>query len=116
MNPMTFPNQNGLRLKGYHLLPLGGDGRGVFHYNPRMPKDITVAGGARAIQQSLKAGLPDEIHPALVHGPPGEGSRSFEKIGAEQIELKNQLDRGSRRPSLQVHHRKAGQPKQDPYQ
>lgn len=50
-------------------------------------KDIMVAGGARAIQQYLKAGLLDEIHLTLVHVLLGEGIPLFENIGTEQIKL-----------------------------
>ena len=50
-------------------------------------KDIMVAGGARAIQQYLKAGLLDEIHLTLVPVLLGEGIRLFESIGTKLIEL-----------------------------
>jgi dihydrofolate reductase len=50
-------------------------------------KDLMVAGGARAVQQYLKAGLLDEIHLTLVPVLLGEGIRLFENIGTEHIEL-----------------------------
>ena len=50
-------------------------------------KDIMVAGGARVIQQYLKAGMLDEIHLTLVPVLLGEGIRLFENIGTEHIEL-----------------------------
>lgn len=50
-------------------------------------KDILVAGGARAIQHYLRAGLLDEIHLTLVPILLGEGIRLFENIGTKHIEL-----------------------------
>jgi dihydrofolate reductase len=50
-------------------------------------KDVSVAGGADVIQQSLAAGLLDEIQ---VHVAPvllGEGRRLFDRLGPTQIEL-----------------------------
>ena len=44
-------------------------------------------GGANAAQQSLKAGLLDEIHLHLVPVLLGEGIRLFENTGTEYIEL-----------------------------
>ncbi|MBZ0284306.1 MAG: dihydrofolate reductase family protein [Anaerolineae bacterium] len=51
-------------------------------------KNVWVMGGANVIQQYLKAGLVDELH---IHIAPvlfGEGTRLFEHIGAEPVELK----------------------------
>ena len=50
-------------------------------------KAVTVMGGANAAQQSLKAGLLDEIHLHLVPVLLGEAIRLFEDIGTEHIEL-----------------------------
>jgi dihydrofolate reductase len=50
-------------------------------------KAVTVMGGANAAQQSLKAGLLDEIHLHLVPVLLGGGIRLFENIGTEHIEL-----------------------------
>jgi dihydrofolate reductase len=50
-------------------------------------KDVTVLGGARTVQQCLRAGLADELHidimPVLLCG----GLRLFEAIGTEHIRL-----------------------------
>jgi len=46
-------------------------------------KAVTVMGGANAAQQSLKAGLLDEIHLHLVPVLLGGGIRLFENIGTE---------------------------------
>ena len=50
-------------------------------------KAVTVMGGANAAQQSLKAGLLDEIDLHLVPVLLGEAIRLFEDIGTEHIEL-----------------------------
>lgn len=50
-------------------------------------KNVSVAGGANAVQQYLKAGLLDEIQIHLVHVLLGKGIRLFENTGARQIEL-----------------------------
>ena len=44
-------------------------------------KDITLAGGARAAQQYLSAGLVDEMEISLVPTLLGGGERLFEKVG-----------------------------------
>lgn len=50
-------------------------------------KDISIAGGANAVQQSLKAGILDEIRIHLVPVLLGVGIRLFDNSGAGQIEL-----------------------------
>ena len=50
-------------------------------------KDVMVSGGANAVQQSLKAGVLDEI---LIHLIPvllGNGTHLFDNLGREPIEL-----------------------------
>jgi dihydrofolate reductase len=50
-------------------------------------KDVSVAGGAKTIQQYLSAGLVDEMQ---IHVAPmllGGGIRLFDNLGAEQIEV-----------------------------
>jgi len=44
---------------------------------------VSLAGGARAAQQYLKAGLVDEMEIHLVPVLLGAGERLFEKLGAE---------------------------------
>lgn len=50
-------------------------------------QDVSIAGGANAIQQYLKAGLLDEMQIHLVPVLVGDGRRLFEDLGTEQIEL-----------------------------
>ena len=50
-------------------------------------KDVILEGGARAIQQYLKAGLLDEIRLTVIPVLLGEGIRLFENLGTEHIEL-----------------------------
>lgn len=50
-------------------------------------KHVVVQGGANTIQQTLRAGLMDEIHIHLVPVLLGEGIRLFEQLGPDQIEL-----------------------------
>lgn len=50
-------------------------------------KDVAIAGGANTIQQFVKAGVLDEIQ---IHVAPvllGEGTRLFENLGRDHIEL-----------------------------
>lgn len=50
-------------------------------------KDVSIAGGANAIQQYLKAGLIDEFQIHIVPVILGGGIRLFNLIDSEQIEL-----------------------------
>jgi dihydrofolate reductase len=50
-------------------------------------KDVSIAGGANAIQQYLKAGLLDEMQIHVVPVLVGDGRRLFEDLGTEPIEL-----------------------------
>lgn len=50
-------------------------------------KDVTVLGGADVIQQFVKAGLVDELRVHLVPVLLGDGTRLFERMGPEHIEL-----------------------------
>lgn len=50
-------------------------------------KSVWIMGGANMIQQYLKAGLVDELH---IHIAPvlfGEGTRLFDNLGADHVEL-----------------------------
>ena len=44
-------------------------------------KDVSLAGGAKAAQQYLSAGLVDEMEINLVPTLPGGGERLFERVG-----------------------------------
>jgi dihydrofolate reductase len=50
-------------------------------------KDVTIIGGASTAQQSLKAGVVDEIHIDIMPVLLGGGLRLFESLGTEQIRL-----------------------------
>jgi len=50
-------------------------------------RDVLVLGGASLVQQCLRAGLVDEIRIQLVPVLLGAGTRLFEDLGAEHIEL-----------------------------
>jgi dihydrofolate reductase len=50
-------------------------------------KDVQIAGGANAVQQSIKAGLLDELQIHLAPVLLGDGIRLFEQMGPEDIEL-----------------------------
>lgn len=50
-------------------------------------KDVTVIGGASTIQQLIKAGLLDELQIDIAPVLLGEGTRLFEPLGIEPIEL-----------------------------
>jgi dihydrofolate reductase len=50
-------------------------------------KDVVVIGGANTIQQSLKAGLLDELQVGIMPILLGDGLRLFDRLGMEQIEL-----------------------------
>ncbi|HEX6305396.1 MAG TPA: dihydrofolate reductase family protein, partial [Anaerolineales bacterium] len=50
-------------------------------------KDVMVAGGANTVQQYLKAGVLDEINVHLIPVLLGNGTRLFEDLGAELMEL-----------------------------
>ena len=50
-------------------------------------KDVCIAGGADLAQQYIKAGLLDEIQIHLVPVLLGGGSRLFDHLGSERIEL-----------------------------
>jgi dihydrofolate reductase len=52
-------------------------------------KDVSLAGGANIIQQYLRAGLLDEIQIHLVPVLFGNGTRLFDQIGVEPIELES---------------------------
>jgi dihydrofolate reductase len=50
-------------------------------------KNVSIAGGANAIQQYLNAGLLDEMQIHIVPVLLGDGRRLFEDLGTEPIEL-----------------------------
>jgi dihydrofolate reductase len=50
-------------------------------------RDVSVAGGADVIRQSLKAGLLDELQLHVVPVLLGNGTRLFEDLGGEPVEL-----------------------------
>lgn len=50
-------------------------------------EDVSVAGGAQVIQQCLRAGLLDELQIHVVPVLLGGGTRLFEALGPEQVEL-----------------------------
>ena len=50
-------------------------------------KDVQIAGGANAVQQSIKAGLLDELQIHLAPVLLGDGIRLFEQMGPEEVEL-----------------------------
>jgi dihydrofolate reductase len=50
-------------------------------------KDVTIAGGASAIQQGLKAGLVDEVRLHVVPVLFGGGVRLLDGLGSEDIDL-----------------------------
>lgn len=50
-------------------------------------QDVMVAGGANTVQQYLKAGVLDEINVHLIPVLLGDGTRLFEDLGAEPMEL-----------------------------
>lgn len=50
-------------------------------------KDVSVGGGAAIIQETIKAGLLDEIQIHLVPVLLGAGRRLFDNLGSKQIEL-----------------------------
>ena len=50
-------------------------------------KDVQIAGGANAVQQSIKAGLLDELQIHLAPVLLGDGIRLFEQMGPEDVEL-----------------------------
>jgi len=50
-------------------------------------KNVTVIGGADTVQQCLRAGLVDELQIGLAPVLFGGGTRLFENIGSEPIEL-----------------------------
>jgi dihydrofolate reductase len=52
-------------------------------------KDVSVAGGASIVQQSIKAGLLDELQIHLVPLLLGEGRRLFDHLGTDHIELES---------------------------
>jgi dihydrofolate reductase len=52
-------------------------------------KDVTIGGGANIARQYLKAGLVDEIQIHLVPVLLGSGSRLFDQIGTQPIELES---------------------------
>jgi dihydrofolate reductase len=51
------------------------------------PKDVMVMGGANIAQQYIKAGLLDEMRIHVAHFLLGAGTRLFENLGAEPMEL-----------------------------
>jgi dihydrofolate reductase len=52
-------------------------------------RDVMVAGGANAVQQYIRAGVLDEIHIHLIPVLLGNGTRLFDHIGTEHIELES---------------------------
>jgi len=50
-------------------------------------KDVTVAGGASAVQQYLKAGLIDELELHVVPQLLGDGERLFDNLGPDRPKL-----------------------------
>jgi dihydrofolate reductase len=52
-------------------------------------QDISVAGGANIIQQFLKAGLLDEMQIHIVPVLLGDGTRLFDELGTDHIELES---------------------------
>jgi len=50
-------------------------------------KDVAVMGGANVIQQFMNAGLLDELRIHLAHVLLGDGTRFFNAMNAEQVEL-----------------------------
>jgi dihydrofolate reductase len=50
-------------------------------------KDVQIVGGANAVQQSIKAGLLDELQIHLASVLLGDGVRLFERMGPEDAEL-----------------------------
>ena len=55
-------------------------------------KDISLAGGANAIQQFIKAGLTDEIEIHLVPILLGGGTRLLENLGEAKLEKIRVID------------------------
>jgi dihydrofolate reductase len=52
-------------------------------------KNVNIAGGANTVQQFIKAGLIDELEIHLAPLLFGEGTRLFDNMGPEHIELEN---------------------------
>jgi dihydrofolate reductase len=52
-------------------------------------KDIAIVGGANTIQQFIRTGLVDELRVHLVPVLLGDGTRLFDRIGPEHVELEN---------------------------
>jgi dihydrofolate reductase len=52
-------------------------------------KNVNVAGGANTVQQFIRAGLIDELEIHLAPLLFGEGTRLFDNMGPEHIELEN---------------------------
>ncbi len=52
-------------------------------------KDVTVMGGAETGQQYLRAGLVDELPIHLVPVLFGSGTRMFEHLGDQHVQLEN---------------------------
>jgi dihydrofolate reductase len=50
-------------------------------------KDVQIADGANAVQQSIKVGLLDELQIHLAPVLLGDGIRLFEQMGPEDVEL-----------------------------
>lgn len=50
-------------------------------------REVTIVGGASTVQQSLRAGLADEVHVDIMPVLLGDGLRLFENLAAEKIEL-----------------------------
>ncbi|HEY3775769.1 MAG TPA: dihydrofolate reductase family protein, partial [Solirubrobacteraceae bacterium] len=49
-------------------------------------KDVSIAGGAKAVQQFLAAGLLDELYLHVVPIVLGAGERLLENVGAPKLE------------------------------
>ena len=55
----------------------------------RASKDVTVMGGAETRQEYIRAGLIDELSIHLVPVLFGSGTRMFENLGDEHLQLEN---------------------------
>ena len=72
-------------------------------------KDVSIAGGATAIQQSLKAGFVDELQLHLVPVLLGGGTRLLDGVGAEDVALEaNRVDESPAATHLRFGVRPAG--------
>lgn len=73
-----------------YVFVIGGVERALAHGRSAAgDRDVGVVGGANTIQQLIKAGLLDELRIHLVPVLLGDGTRMFERTGAEPIELES---------------------------